>query len=112
MRSSLLCGSGTRLATRRPEEADVDNLMLVVIVVALIIGAVAARTYMQRQRVTREKARFGPEFDRTVQESGSPEKAAAALENRVKRVEKFNIRKLSPEQARNFDRGWQRVQAM
>lgn len=94
------------------EEVDVDNVMLVVIVLAVIAAAAVAWMYMQRQRVTRVKERFGPEFDRTVKEAGTPEKAAAALENRVKRVEKFNIRKLTPEQARSFDREWQRVQSL
>lgn len=89
-----------------------DNLVVIVIALAVIAAAAAAWMYFQRQREARVKQRFGPEFDRTVKETGAPAKAVAALEERVKRVEKFKIRKLTPEQARAFDREWQRVQAM
>jgi hypothetical protein len=86
--------------------------MIVVIAVVLIAAAAAAWMYLQRQRIARVKDRFGPEYDRTVKETGAPAKAAATLEDRVKRVEKFKIHALTPEQARSFDREWQRVQGM
>ena len=89
-----------------------DNLMVIVIALALIAAAAAAWMYFQRQRETRVKQRFGPEFDRAVKETGAPAKAVATLEDRVRRVEKFKIRKLTPDQARSLDREWQRVQGM
>ena len=55
--------------------------------------------YLQRQKIARVKDRFGPEYDRAVNETGAPAKAAAALEDRVRRVEKFKIHPLTPEQA-------------
>ena len=87
-----------------------DNLMMVIIAVVVIAAAAAAWMYMQRQKIARVKDRFGPEYDRTVQETGAPAKAAAALQDRVKRVEKFKIRPLTPDQARSFGDEWQRVQ--
>ena len=95
------------------EEVNVsDNLMVVVIAVVLIAAAAAALMYLQRQKIARVKDRFGPEYDRAVNETGAPAKAAAALEDRVRRVEKFKIHALTPEQASSFDREWQRVQGM
>jgi hypothetical protein len=47
-----------------------------------------------------------------VKDAGSPEKAVHALEERVKRVERFKIHPLSPEQTQAFARDWQRIQAM
>jgi hypothetical protein len=90
-----------------------DNLILVGIVVLAVIAALALGwTYMQRRRRTDLRARFGPEYERTVRETGSPDKAAAVLEDRVRRVERFKIRALSREQADSFAREWKRVQAL
>ena len=89
-----------------------QNITIIVIAVVAIAAAAVAWMYMQRQRTLRVRERFGPEFDRTVKETGAPEKAVAALEERVKRVQRFKIRPLSPEQAQSFAREWQRVQAL
>jgi hypothetical protein len=87
-------------------------MIIIVIAVVAIAAAAVAWMYLQRQRALRVRERFGPEYERAVKEAGTPEKAVAALEDRVKRVERFKIRPLSSEQARTFAVEWQRVQAM
>ena len=90
-----------------------ENLVLIGIAVLVVVAVlVVAWAYAQRQRRTRLRERFGPEYDRTLKETGAPEKAAAVLEDRVRRVERFKIRALSREQADAFGREWKRVQAL
>jgi hypothetical protein len=87
-------------------------MWLVMAVLVVIAVAAVAWTYMQRQRRARLRDRFGPEYDRTVQEVGTPQKAEAILDARARRVEKLKIRPLSREQGESFLREWRRVQGL
>ena len=84
-------------------------------VTALIVIAVIAVLFIfwtvARQRRTADlKRRFGPEYDRVLQESG-PRKAEATLLEREKRVEKFNIRALPADERERFVTAWRSVQS-
>jgi hypothetical protein len=85
--------------------------VIAAVVVALAIGAVAWM-YAQRQRRERLRTHFGPEYDRALRETGSPQKAEAILADRARRVKELKIHPLSREQAETFAREWHRVQAM
>jgi hypothetical protein len=87
-------------------------IWIVMAVVVVLAVAAFAWTYMQRQRRLRLRERFGPEYDRTVREAGTPEKADAILDGRARRVEKLKIRPLSREQSDSFAREWHRVQGI
>lgn len=90
-----------------------ENLVLIGIAVLAVLAVLAAAwVYVQQQRRVRLRERFGPEYDRAVKETGAPEKAAAVLEDRVRRVERLKIHALSREQADAFGREWKRVQAL
>jgi len=92
---------------------DSQRIILIVMAVVAVLAAVAiARTYMQRQRRARLRERFGPEYDRAVQEAGTPAKAEAVLDARARRVEKLKIRPLSREQSGSFSNEWRRVQGL
>lgn len=67
---------------------------------------------LQRQRRIRLRTQFGPEYDRTVKEVGSPAKAESILAERAKRVRELKIRRLSHDQAETFSREWKRIQIM
>src|SRR6185503_7330275 len=86
-------------------------MWLVIAAVIVALGAVAW-LYAQRQRRERLRTHFGPEYERAVREAGSPAKAEAVLTDRAKRVRELNIRRLSRQQAENFDREWKRIQGM
>jgi hypothetical protein len=86
-------------------------LVIAAVVIVLAIGA-AVWVYAQRQRRIRLRTQFGPEYERTVQEVGSPEKAESILAERAKRVRELKIRRLSHEQAETFSREWKRIQTM
>lgn len=87
-----------------------DNSLLIVLAVVAIV-AVAAWLLLNKRRSEHLRSRFGSEYERQVQESGSRSKAEADLAAREKRVEKLTIRPLSPaDQDRFLDR-WTKVQA-
>jgi hypothetical protein len=80
-------------------------VIAVVVVVALVIVIQARRRKMVLQK------RFGNEYDRTVRERRSERDALAELENRQKRVEKFNIRALGAAERNRYSEQWRAVQS-
>jgi hypothetical protein len=86
--------------------------LVIAAVVVLVAIAAVAWTYSQRQRRIRLRNHFGAEYDRTVREVGSPQKAEALLAERARRVKDLKIRRLSREQAETFAREWKRIQGM
>jgi hypothetical protein len=100
------------MTIRRRYTVESQDMTIIVIAVVAIAAAVVAWMYMQKQRATRVRERFGPEYDRAVKEAGTPNKAVDELEERMRRVERFKIHPLSPEQAQAFSREWQRVQGI
>jgi hypothetical protein len=84
------------------------------VIIAVVVGvAVLALVWMLQMRRRRERlrARFGPEYQRTVQAVGDERRAEAALEARQKRVSTYRIRELSREERERFSDSWRRVQA-
>ena len=92
---------------------DSQQLMWIGIAAVIVIAIAAVGwTYLQRQRRLKLRERFGPEYDKTVRETGTPAKADVVLSERARRVERLKIRTLSPEQRDGFAREWQRVQSL
>lgn len=90
---------------------DVTLVWLVVAAIVAILVIAAAAWFISRRRRTQQlRARFGPEFDRTVKNERSLRKAEAVLEARARRVESLHIRPLSPQDADRFGSAWRRVQ--
>jgi len=88
------------------------NLIVLVAVMILVIAGLAG-LYMKRRRTTTADLRqkFGPEYQRAVQEHGSERKAEAKLADREKRVEKLNLRDLDPMEHEGFSKQWESVQS-
>lgn len=84
---------------------------IVVIVIAVLVVLGVAVMLTRKREGERLKQRFGPEYDRQVEEAGSETRAQAELLKREKRVEKLDIRPLAPEQREAFAADWQQVQA-
>jgi hypothetical protein len=82
-------------------------ILTVVVVVAAIV--VLWFGYASRKRAVL-RARFGPEYDRTLKDVGNARKADALLDARAKRVSRYTIRPLSPEEHERFLTAWQRLQ--
>ena len=85
-------------------------LVVIVIIVAVGIAAVAFVTSRKR-RSMKLRERFGPEYDRVLQQEGDARKAEGVLEFREKRREKFKLRALSPTDKSSFTTRWSEVQA-
>src|SRR5215831_13310125 len=81
----------------------------IVLVVGLVIGAGVAYL-VQRSRSLRLRERFGPEYSRTVAETGDRWKAESGLEHRAKRVERLHIRTLTTAERSHFLEAWHEIQ--
>ena len=85
-------------------------LVLVVIGVLVVLGLIGA-VVSRMQRTRRLQERFGPEYDRTINEVGDKRQAERELENRLEHVKKLDIRPLSAEEMDRFTSEWQVTQA-
>lgn len=88
------------------------DTMTLVVIAAVVIVAVAALAYaMQARRSKTLRSRFGPEYERALDEVGGKRKAEAELAQREKRVEALNIKPLSVADRTRFVGAWRRIQA-
>lgn len=87
-----------------------NTTLLIIVIGVVVIAAVAAFVLIQKRRTSKLRSRFGPEYDRALNEYGGKPKAEKALEHRTERTEHYNIRSLtSPEQQR-FSDEWHTTQ--
>jgi cbb3-type cytochrome oxidase subunit 3 len=86
---------------------------IVIIVVVLLLAAVAAYLYNRRRKQERAQLqeRFGPEYDRAVDESGGRRAAEHRLSDAAARRDKAEIRDLTPAERERFTERWTRTQA-
>jgi hypothetical protein len=82
-----------------------------VAVVFLVVGGLLAMAFTRFQRTRRLKERFGPEYERLVNEAGDRQKAEAELESRLAHVEALDIRPLTAQDINRFSLEWQNTQA-
>jgi hypothetical protein len=87
------------------------NLAVSVVIAAFVIAIAIVVIFVARQRSARLQRRFGPEYERAVQESGSKYRAEARLGKLEKRVKKFDIRPLSSEERLRYREQWRAIQA-
>jgi hypothetical protein len=77
----------------------------VLILALVVIGAVRAR------RRSALKRRYGPEYDRAVDDADSRRKAERELDERAARREKFETRELKPEVRQRYAAAWRDTQS-
>jgi hypothetical protein len=84
---------------------------MMILIVAGVLAAIAVLWYaMTARRHARLRARFGPEYERTVRDVGDTRKADALLDARARRVSRYSIRALTNEEHDRFLAAWQRLQ--
>jgi hypothetical protein len=95
------------------QSGSIDPRLITIGVALLIIILIGVALYVQRRRkrTSELRQRFGAEYERTVREHGSVNKAQAKLEDREARVEKLNIRALGATERERFVADWQSVQS-
>ena len=90
---------------------DTRTWLIVVGVVVLGFIALAAWFFYQRKQSHRLQQRFGPEYERTIDELGSRAKAESELKEREKRVERLHIVPLPPPETARLSQAWKAVQS-
>jgi hypothetical protein len=85
------------------------NELIAIVAGVLVVAVLAVWMYLNRRRA-HLKARFGPEYERVVEETGSPRRAETLLESRQARVKKYQIHPLTPDEHLRFSKSWREVQ--
>ena len=83
--------------------------VLIAVVVLVVVLAVLAAVYMRNRRAALQR-RFGPEYDRAVQERGGRLRAERDLTQRERLHDKLDLRPLSEESRRRYAAEWADVQ--
>jgi hypothetical protein len=91
---------------------DTSNttMLILVAVIFLIVGGLIGMALMRVQRTRRLKERFGPEYERAVNEIGDKRQAENELDARLAHVNTLKIRPLTAEQVNRYALEWQNTQ--
>ena len=84
--------------------------LVLVAVIFLIIGGVIAMAVMRVQRTNRLKERFGPEYERAINEMGDKRQAENELDARLAHVNTLKIRPLTADEVNRYALDWQKTQ--
>jgi hypothetical protein len=95
----------------QPGPIDPRLITVGVAILIIILIGVALYVHRRKQKTVALRQRFGSEYERTVLEHGSVNKAQAKLEDREARVENLNIRALGATERERFVADWQSVQS-
>lgn len=87
-------------------------IVLIVVIVLLVIGLAAAGVMLsRRKRSERLQDHYGPEYARSLDETGGDRRSAEAqLAAREERHSEFDIRDLRPEERERFSTSWTQIQ--
>jgi hypothetical protein len=86
------------------------RMFLPILFAVLVLFAIAALFILRKRKSDQLKQRFGPEYDRVVQQHGNTRHAEAVLAEREKRVEKFSIHALPAGDRERYADEWAGVQ--
>jgi hypothetical protein len=87
------------------------QLMWIIVAAVIVALVVVALVVARRRRSAQLRQRFGPEYERTLRETGDVRRTDAALQARAARVDRLQIRPLSAEDRQRFTDRWRVVQA-
>ncbi len=87
-------------------------IILIVVVIVLLVLALAAAGFLVSRRRNSERLQehYGPEYERSVSETGNRRDAEAQLTEREKRHDKLDVRDLRPEERDRFQASWDAIQ--
>jgi hypothetical protein len=84
--------------------------LAVLLAIAGAVGTVLWLRSRQRWQSARLREGFGPEYDHALAEYGDQKRAERELAARERRVQKLEIRLLTPDERDRFGEAWSRVQ--
>jgi hypothetical protein len=85
--------------------------VIALVALAAVIAAIFASRRSARMRSAELRRRFGPEYDRAVEELGSESRAERELAARTRRVGRLRFQELSDADRSRFESTWTRIQA-
>ncbi len=88
-----------------------QGIIVVLLILAAVVVMVVVTTENARRRREKLRRRFGPEYDRAVQEHGSVARAERELAARTRRLERLELRELNDADRIHFSNAWTAVQA-
>jgi hypothetical protein len=102
-----------RIDALEGEKMDTTNITVIIIavIVAFIIGGLLGTVFNRQQRTKRLREKFGPEYERTLNELGDKRQAEHELEARLDHVKTLDIRPLSAEEVNRYTNEWRATQA-
>lgn len=87
-----------------------STVNIILIILAIVAVAFAAWALLQREKTRKLKSKFGPEYDRVIEQEKNSHRAESLLEERQKRVEKYQIRPLTREECDMYASRWRTAQ--
>ena len=87
-----------------------DQATMIAVIVGVVVLALLGVLVWQRQRSEALRARYGPEYERTVNTLGDKRRAESELMKRQERVEHLDIVPLSAQQQNAYLQQWRGVQ--
>jgi hypothetical protein len=84
--------------------------VIIIVIVVAVLGGLAWMAWM-KSRTNQLRREFGPEYDRTIDESESRRDAESELDARRKRRAAFDVRPLSAASRQRYAKLWVSVQA-
>jgi hypothetical protein len=87
---------------------SIENMIFFIVAIAAV--AFAAWALLQREKTRKLKDKFGPEYDRVIEQESNSRRAEALLDERQKRVAKYNIRPLTHEECDMYTARWRTIQ--
>lgn len=91
---------------------DTTLIIIIVIVVVVLAAAAAAVVGSRRRRTAHLQERFGPEYDRTLEDSDGQRAAEKDLRDREARRDQFEIVPLSSDAAARYRQEWAGIQQL
>ncbi|MBX7535228.1 hypothetical protein K3175_06110 [Qipengyuania sp. GH1] len=89
-----------------------QEVTIAIIIIVLLVGALLAWLFIQRNRTRELRDRYGEEYDRTLEAKGGRRSAEADLVEREERVKKLEIRPLSASERDRFAGEWKDTKAL
>ena len=89
-----------------------QEVTIAIVLIVLVVGALLAWLFIQRNRTRELRDRYGEEYDRTLEAKGGRRKAESDLIEREERVKKLEIRPLTSEERDRFAGEWKDTKAL
>ena len=88
-----------------------DTVVVIIVVIAALVIAAGVVAYLyQRRRTNQLQEQFGPEYNRTLEETGDRRSTERELHARQKRVSEFDVHPITGEAAERYRQEWNELQ--